>query len=166
VAWEEPVRGIAEMRDVPEDVRSEFSSRTRAVEDRIEEKLERFAEQMERDPTPRERWRLEREAVTDSRPSKSHGEDAASLHREWAERAIAIGHQPERIVAAAVLPTRDGRALDVATRELVVAKALEALAESQSTWRPAELVRELAAAVPTDVTVAAETLVLARPGRR
>jgi hypothetical protein len=31
VAWEEPVRGIAEMRDVPEDVRSEFSSRTRAV---------------------------------------------------------------------------------------------------------------------------------------
>jgi conjugative relaxase-like TrwC/TraI family protein len=159
VAWEEPVRGIAEMRYVGEDVRSEFSSRTRAVEDRIEEKLDRFAEQMERDPTPRERWRLEREAVTDSRPSKSHGEDAASLHLEWAERAIAIGHQPERIVAAAVLPTRDRRALDVATRQLAVAKALEALAESQSTWRPAELVRELAAAVPTDVTVPAETLV-------
>ncbi|MGI8807700.1 MAG: MobF family relaxase [Acidimicrobiales bacterium] len=159
VAWEEPVRGIAEMRDVPEDVRHEFSSRTRAVEERIEEKLERFAEQMERDPTPRERWRLEREAVTDSRPSKSHGEDAASLHLEWAERARALGHEPERIVAAATSPTRDGRALDVATRAVVVGQALEALAESQSAWRPAELVRELAAAVPTDVTVPAETLV-------
>ncbi|MDQ6727273.1 MAG: relaxase domain-containing protein [Actinomycetota bacterium] len=158
VAWEEPVRGIAEMRDVPQDVRSEFSSRTRAVEERIEEKLERFAEQMERDPTPRELWRLEREAVTDSRPSKSHGEDAASLHLEWAERAMALGHDPERIVAAAVLPTRDGRALDVATRALVVARALDALADAQSAWRPAELVRELAAAVPTDVTVPAHHL--------
>jgi conjugative relaxase-like TrwC/TraI family protein len=159
VAWEEPVRGIAEMRDVPEEVRSEFSSRTRAVEDRIEEKLERFAEAMERDPTPRERWRLEREAVTDSRPSKSHGDDTASLHREWAERALAIGHEPELVVAAAVSPTGQGRALDAVTRELVVARALDALAESQSTWRPAELVRELAAAVPTDVTVGADALV-------
>jgi conjugative relaxase-like TrwC/TraI family protein len=159
VAWGEPVRGIAEMRDVPEDVRAEFSSRTRDLEDRIEEKLERFAVQMDRDPTPRERWRLEREAVTDSRPSKSHGEDAASLHREWAERAMVIGHDPELLVAAAVSPTRDGPALDVAIRELVVAQALDALADSQSTWRPAELVRELAAAVPTDVTVPAETLV-------
>jgi conjugative relaxase-like TrwC/TraI family protein len=159
VAWEEPVRGIAEMRDVPEDVRSEFSSRTRAVEDRIEEKLERFAEQMERDPTPRERWRLAREAVTDSRPSKSHGEDAASLHREWVERAVAIGHEPQLLVADVLSPTRHERALDVATRDLVVDRALDALAESQSTWRPAELVRELAAAVPPDVTVGAETLV-------
>ena len=159
VTWEEPVRGIAEMRDVPQDVRSEFSSRTRAVEDRIEEKIARFAEQMERDPTPRERWRLEREAVTDSRPSKSHGEDAASLHLEWAERAIALGHDPERIVAAAGLPARDERALDIATRALVVARALDAMAEAQSAWRPAELVRELAAAVPTDVTAPAHDLV-------
>jgi conjugative relaxase-like TrwC/TraI family protein len=158
VAWEEPVRGIAEMRDLPEELRSEFSSRTRAVEDRIEEKLERFTDQMERDPTPRERWRLEREAVTDSRPSKTHGEDAASLHREWAERAIAMGHEPELVVAASVSPMRDERALDAATRELVVARALEALADAQSTWRPAELVRELAAAVPTDVAAPAETL--------
>src|SRR5947209_4277216 len=158
VAWEEPANGIAEMRDVPRDVREEFSSRTRAVEERIEEKLERFSEQMQRDPTPRERWRLEREAVTDSRPAKSHGDDAQSLHEEWAERARAIGYEPERLVADPV-PTRLARALDGATRELVVAQALDALAERQSSWRPAELVRELAAAVPTDVAVPADVLV-------
>ena len=32
-------------------------------------------------------------------------------------------------------------------------RALVALAEGQSTWRPAQLVRELAAQVPTDVTI-------------
>lgn len=158
VAWEEPVNGIAEMRDVPRGVREEFSSRTRAMEDRIEEKLERFSEQMQRDPTPRERWRLEREAVTDSRPPKSHGEDAVSLHEDWTERARAIGYEPERLVVEAV-SARNGRALDDISRERVAAQALEVLAARQSSWRPAELVRELAAAVPTDVAVPADVLV-------
>jgi len=158
VAWQAPVNGIAEMRDVGDDVRQEFSSRTRAVEERIEDKLEHFAESFERNPTPRERWRLERDAVTDCRPSKSHGEDAQALHAEWAERAIAIGHAPDQLVAAAVSPERIDRVLDDLDAEAVVAQALDALTESQSTWRPAELVRELAAAIPTDVTVASRDL--------
>ncbi|HEV2809783.1 MAG TPA: MobF family relaxase [Acidimicrobiales bacterium] len=158
VAWEEPANGIAEMSDVPEEVRTEFSSRTRAVRARIEEKLEHFTEQLQREPTPRERWRLEREAVTDSRPAKSHGDDAQSLHQAWGERGRAIGYAPERL-AATLGPTPAGRALDDATAERVVTQALEALADRQSAWRPAELVRELAAAVPTDVAVPAETLV-------
>ncbi|MBW3654271.1 MAG: hypothetical protein KY433_11985 [Actinobacteria bacterium] len=44
---------------------------------------------------------------------------------------------------------------DVAARRAVRAP----LAERQSSWRPAELVRELAAAVPTDVAVPADVLV-------
>ncbi len=158
VAWDEPVNGIAEMRDVPEVVRNEFSSRTRAVRARIEEKLEHFCEQLQREPTPRERWRLEREAVTDSRPAKSHADDAQSLHEAWAERGRAIGYDPQQLVGKFV-PTQAGRGLDDATGERVVAQAFEALTERQSSWRSAELVRELAAAVPTDVAVPAETLV-------
>jgi conjugative relaxase-like TrwC/TraI family protein len=158
VAWEEPVNGIAEMRDVPRHVREEFSSRTRAVEDRIEEKLERFSEQMQRDPTPRERWRLEREAVTDSRPAKSHADDAQALHEEWTDRARTIGYEPERLIVE-VASARSGRALDDISRERVAAQALDALTERQSSWRPAELVRELAAAVPTDVALPADVLV-------
>jgi conjugative relaxase-like TrwC/TraI family protein len=158
VAWKEPANGIAEMRDVPEEVRLEFSSRTRAVRDRIEEKLEHFREELQREPTPRERWRLQREAVTDSRPAKSHGDDAQSLHQAWGERGRAIGYAPESL-AATFGPTPAGRALDDATADRVVTQALEALADRQSTWRPAEVVRELAAAVPTEVAVPAETLV-------
>jgi hypothetical protein len=47
---------------------------------RIDEKLDRFVETMGREPTLRERWQLEREAATDSRPAKAHGVDAARLH--------------------------------------------------------------------------------------
>lgn len=159
VAWEEPVNGIAEMRAVPEDVRAEFSSRTRAVEARIEEKLDHFAEQFQRQPTPRERWRLEREAVTDSRPAKSHGDDAQTLHEQWADRAQAMGYEPEPLVSRVGREHERRDIIDQSTRGQVVAKALDALAARQSTWRPAELVRELAAAVPTDVAVAAEDLV-------
>ncbi|MFP5379194.1 MAG: hypothetical protein ACLGHP_05510, partial [Vicinamibacteria bacterium] len=75
-----------------------------------------------------------------------HGEDAVALHWEWSERALAMGHEPEPLVAQVLAHPSAGRVLDGATRDQIVADALEALAESQSTWRPAELVRELAAA--------------------
>ena len=54
---------------------------------------------------------------------------------------------------------RARRGIKDADRDQIVDQALGALAERQSTWRPAELVRELAGAVPTDVTVPAEMLV-------
>ena len=80
VRWKEPEHGIAEIADVPEAVLTEFSTRTAAVARRIDEKLDRFVETMGREPTPRERWQLEREAAMDSRPAKAHGVDAESLH--------------------------------------------------------------------------------------
>ena len=155
VEWEDPVNGVAEMRAVPEELREEFSSRTAEVERRIEDKLERFEESFERAPTPRERWRLEREAVVDSRPHKAHDVDAESLHDEWAERARMIGHEPERVVAIVVAQAERVRSLDDLDPEALTARALAALEESQSTWRAAELVRELAAALPPDVAVPA-----------
>jgi conjugative relaxase-like TrwC/TraI family protein len=74
VRWHEPANGIAELRDVPEHVLAEFSQRTDAIDARIDEKLERFIETLDRQPTPRERWQLEREAVLDSRPAKSEAD--------------------------------------------------------------------------------------------
>ena len=58
--------------EVAEALLAEFSTRTAAVTRRIDDKLDRFIETMGREPTPRERWRLEREAATDSRP-RTHG---------------------------------------------------------------------------------------------
>ena len=158
VEWQAPVNGIAEMRGLAPELLEEFSSRTAAVERRVEEKLERFEESFERAPTPRERWRLEREAVVESRPAKAHDLDAEALHAEWAQRALAIGREPQRTIEAAVSEPARRPSLDAVDLDQVVVRALAALSESQSAWRPAELVRELAAAVPSDVGVAAAEL--------
>lgn len=159
VTWQAPVHGIAEMDSVSAELLAQFSSRTEAIAQRFEDKLERYAEVIGHAPSPRQRWLLEREAVTDSRPAKGHGLDAESLHQQWADQARAVGHDPARVVADAIEPEAKHRRLDARVQEAVVTGALASLSERQSTWRPAELVRELAAAVPTDVGVAPERLV-------
>ena len=111
VGWQEPLNGIAEMADVPDAVLEEFSTRTAAVQHRVDEKLDRFIDTMGREPTARERWQLEREAVIDSRPAKHHPADAGSLHAGWVEQLKTLGHRPEQVVRDAINQTR-GRDLN------------------------------------------------------
>ena len=152
VEWQPVENGIAEMAHVPDAVLEEFSARTAGVQRRIDEKLDRFIDTLDRDPTPRERWRLEREAVIDSRPAKSHALDAAALHAGWVDQVEAVGHQPALLVYDAVDRTR-GRQLDHETSIETMHQAIESLSERQSSWRPAELTREIAAALPTDIHI-------------
>ena len=157
VRWHEPVNGIAELVDVPDELRGGFSQRTREVDERLEAKLERFVDTYGREPTPRERWRLERDAVTDSRPTKT-SPDASALRHEWLEQLRALGMTPEQLLGDTVGRVSAMPELDPPGWDAVVAEALTSLAEQQSTWRPAELVRELAAAVPSNLGVPAESL--------
>ncbi len=152
VEWGPVTNGIAEIAHVPPEVLEEFSARTADVQRRIDEKLDRFLDTLDRDPTPRERWRLEREAVLDSRPPKAHDLDAATLHRDWAERVEALGHTPERLVRSATNRVH-GLRLDNRTTEQMIDQAIETLSAKQSTWRPAELTREIAAAMPTNTII-------------
>ena len=135
-----------------------LDARTAGVQRRIDEKLDRFIDTFERDPTPRERWRLEREAVVDSRPPKAHDIDAATLHDGWCSQIETLGLEPHQVVEQVVdwvAPHEiDGPVLFKACHD-----AIKALAEKQSTWRPAELTREIAAAVSTDNTFHAEAMV-------
>ena len=159
VRWEVPENGIAEIVDVAEGLRVEFSRRSGDVQRRTDEKLDRFADSMGREPTPRERWRLEREAVLDSRPAKPKALDAEVLHRRWAEQTAALGLDPAEVVEAAVGHVPPGLGIDRSAAAMVVDRAMTTITEGQSTWRPAELVRELAAAVPTTNGVEADRLV-------
>ncbi|MCP3860134.1 MAG: relaxase domain-containing protein, partial [Phycisphaeraceae bacterium] len=158
VDWQPVVNGIAEIAGMNDDVLEEFSARTAGVQRRIDEKLDRFIETFERDPTPRERWRLEREAVIDSHPPKAHDIDAATLHDGWRSQVEALGLHPHKVVEQVVdwvAPNQvDDPVLFKGCQD-----AIEALSEKQSTWRPAELTREIAAAIPTDNTFHAETMV-------
>ena len=159
VRWKEPEHGIAEMADVPEPLLAEFSTRTAAVARRIDEKLDRFVETMGREPTPRERWRLEREAAMDSRPAKAHGVDAESLHAQWAEQTRALGLEPAAVVADATRQVVGQSDVDRSTMASMVDLAIGNISEKQSSWRPTEILRELAAVVPTDAAVPAGQLV-------
>lgn len=157
VRWRDPTNGIAEIADVPEPVLREFSQRTEAIAARIEDTLERFYDTYDRALTPRERWRLERDAVLHSRPNKQDT-DPLTLDKEWAERAHELGITPERLVAEATGRARGVDQNGDAVRAQIGDAALAAVADKQSTWRVAELVRELAAAVPTDVAMPAQGL--------
>jgi conjugative relaxase-like TrwC/TraI family protein len=158
VRWQPPEHGISEIADIDPDVLAEFSQRTNDVQRRLDEKLSRFRKDLERDPTANERWKLEREAAVDSRPAKPHGPTPAELRREWRERTRALGRDPKRLIESVVSRQRLIEAIDSGTAVLLVEEALGSLGERQSTWRPAELVRELAASVPTSVTVDSEQL--------
>ena len=159
VRWQTPENGIAEMDGVPSEVLDELSQRTRQVEARLDRKLDRFRDTFDRDPTPQERWQLEREAVLDSRPSKSHVGEHVDLRWEWAERVEGVGFDPKGVVDGAVggLPA-PGR-LTAEVQVAMVDQALAALSAEQSTWRPSDLLRELARAVPTTVHVPQTELV-------
>ncbi len=153
VRWHQPEHGIAEMAGVDPEVLVEFSQRSRDIEQRAAAKLDRFRSDLAREPTPRERWRLEREAVLDSRPAKERRHSAAALHEGWRMRLRALGLEPHELVVNAVGRARSPTGIDQQAMLEMAEGALEALGERQSTWRPAEVVRELAAQVPTEVTV-------------
>jgi conjugative relaxase-like TrwC/TraI family protein len=153
LAWHQPEHGIAEIASIDNELLVEFSQRTRDVERRLVKKLDRFRTDLGRDPTDQERWRLEREAVVDSRPAKPHGPTPADLRQEWQERTMALGHDPSLVVRRAIGHRRGLDAIDERGASALTTTALTSLGERQSTWRPAELVRELAAAVPTMMAV-------------
>jgi conjugative relaxase-like TrwC/TraI family protein len=153
VEWHQPEHGIAEIAGIDGDLLAEFSQRTRDVERRLGEKLGRFQTHLGRDPSDRERWKLEREAVVDSRPARSHGPTPTDLRQEWQQRTVALGHDPRLVVQRAIGRQRGLDVIDDRVAEMLATTALASLGERQSSWRPAELVRELAAAVPTRMAV-------------
>ena len=158
VEWRDPVNGIAEMSGIDDEVLEHFSRRTSDVEVRLQVKLDRFRDALGREPTVRERWRLEREAVTDSRPSKPKSSSARELHETWRHQLSRDGIEPETLIHNITerQPTRPADRVDNDEIQLL---ALHDLADRQSSWRPAELVGAVARAVPTTATLPANDVV-------
>jgi conjugative relaxase-like TrwC/TraI family protein len=158
VEWEKPEHGIAEIAGMPKQVLTAFSRRTSDIERRLAEKLDRFRTNLDREPTAKERWRLEREAVLDSRPGKPRSPSLDELREEWRGRVETMGLNPTRLVDRAVGRVRGRQGIDRYEAAWIVTEGLEALAGKQSSWRPAEVARELAAVVPTTVAADAKAV--------
>ena len=136
----------------------EFSARTQDIRRRLDDELDRFSDTMVRDPTPREPWKLEREAAIDSRPAKTHSVDAEVLHAGWVEQVRRLGHDPAVLVAQAVNQVVERGGIDRSTRLSMIDQTIVAMSEKQSTWRPTQVHRELAALVPTGTAASSEQL--------
>lgn len=143
VAWREVDNGIAEMAGIDREVLEVFSLRSGQVASRLELKLERFRATLGREPTERERWRLEREAVTDSRRGKPGPVDAAELRARWGAQLADLGLTQEALVGE-VLGRQLGSAPLVADEGRLAEQVVASLEAKRSTWRIAEVLRELA----------------------
>jgi conjugative relaxase-like TrwC/TraI family protein len=156
VEWEKREHGIAEIAGMPKEVLAGFSQRSNDIERRFRVKLERFGGRFLRGPTVKERWKLEREAVLESRPGKPRSPSLGELSEEWQQRVWGMGFDPQRLVGRAIGRRRRPQGIDRDEAARLVTEGLEVLVAKQSSWRPAELVRELAAVVPTTVTADAK----------
>lgn len=160
VSWRDPVNGIAEMDAVPDDVLDHFSRRTADVEVRLQTKLDRFRRELEREPNLRERWKLEREAVIDSRPPKRKGVPGPALHDTWRHELEGLGIDRHELVERATQRVR-GRRLGSDDLERASLLATADLIERRSSWRPTEFVGAVARALPTTIGLDADEVVTA-----
>ena len=102
---------------------------------------------------------LEREAGTDSRPAEAHAADAQSLHEGWAAQTPELGLEPADVIEHAIDQVAGRDVVDRATTLSMIDTAMATISEKQSSWRPTELLRELAALVPTDTVLSTARLV-------
>lgn len=158
VSWRDPVNGIAEMDAVPDEVLDHFSRRTGDVEVRLQTKLDRFRRELEREPNVRERWKLEREAVIDSRPPKRKGVGGPALHDTWRHELEALGIERHELANRATHRVR-GRGLGPDDLERASRLATADLIERQSSWRPSEFAGAVARALPTTIGLDADEVV-------
>jgi conjugative relaxase-like TrwC/TraI family protein len=159
VEWADPENCIAELVGMSGEVLSRFSSRTDQYEQRLQDKLDRFRATLGREPSERERWQLEREAVRDSRPRKDTSVTGDALSAKWRENLRALGVDPDELIRAVIGRHLEARGIGIDEGVDVVMAARIDLVESVSTWRTNDLVREVARRIPTDVTLSARALV-------
>ena len=110
VEWGPIVNGQAEIAGMPKDLLAVFSKRAAAIDDAMAVKLDEFRHREGRDPSPKERAAMEREASADTRGRKS-GLGVADLASRWQGEAADAGWTVERLVeqverAAPTVPRR------------------------------------------------------------
>jgi conjugative relaxase-like TrwC/TraI family protein len=158
VQWHAPDNGIAELAGIGEDVLARFSTRTDQFETRLQDKLDRFRADLGREPSTVERWRLEREAVRDSRPRKDTTVTGTVLSARWRDNLATLGLDADALTAAVIGRHVDPERITQLGAAEIAAAARAELIGSASTWRLNDLVREIARRIPTDTTADAELL--------
>lgn len=147
-----------EVVGVGADVRDMFSARTRAIGPKTQELIAQFTAANGREPSPLERTRLAQQATLLTRKGKSHaGESPEQRLERWAEQTRAEVGTTLAGIAESVLALRQdsGPAAEWSPRD-VIERALAQIAERDSTWTRADLMRAVSDALPGHLGVAPE----------
>ena len=134
-----------------------FSQRRADVDARFETKLERFETELGHAPTPQQRWKLEREAAVDSRPTKSAEHlDFGAWHQTITDHT---GMAPAELVHA-VTGSRDlAQSMTQATLDDMITATLGELSDAKSSWTRGDFKAEFARVLPPNLAVTPKQLV-------
>ena len=136
---------------ISSDLVDAFSQRRADVDARLEVKLDRFVTEFDREPTPQQKWKLEREAALDSRPSKSAEVlDFNGWHQTIAEHS---GMAPAELVRSVTGAEGLTQSMTQATLDEMVAATLGELSDSRSSWTRGDFKAEFARVLPPDLAV-------------
>jgi conjugative relaxase-like TrwC/TraI family protein len=147
--WDEKQDRPVDLSVILGELRTVFSERSAQVDTQLTELFERWRQENNgEDPDPRTISELERRAVVASRPGKTHGTDAATLHHEWVEQARAAGFDP------AALDRHRLQSLDPtgtqSSDEALITEALSRAQAESAAWLRADVARHLSNLVSTD----------------
>ncbi|MEZ5297015.1 MAG: MobF family relaxase [Ilumatobacteraceae bacterium] len=139
VAWTDIDKGQADIVGVPAELLEVFSKRAAQVDAAYERKLAEFWTREGRDPTPKERGALGREAAADTCGRKT-GAAAEDLRTVWRSEAATVGVTADTlaagIAAAAQTPS-------VVAQQVTVGGIVSELAERRSAWHRLDVTQAL-----------------------
>ncbi|WP_020578896.1 MobF family relaxase [Actinopolymorpha alba] len=144
-----------EIAGVSQQVCDLFSARTKVIKGELDKAVKTAEERLGRELTDVEIARLHKQITVNTRPGKTHdGEMTEERHDRWQaelKAAIATGLEPiadQAIAAVTAEPPSESREAPRWSPSAVCTTAVAAMAEQRSTWRRADLTREIEQRLP------------------
>lgn len=139
-----------EVVGVAADVIAMFSARSRQIGPKLEQLCREWTALYRREPTPLERTRLAQHATLLTRPSKAHdGETVADRLRRWeAQTREQMGAGLRAVADSVLIARQDAGPVEAWDPDDVVARAVDRVARTDSTWTRSDLMRAVSDALP------------------
>ena len=139
VTWTDIKKGQADIAGVPAELMEVFSKRAAQVDAAYEAKLAEFWTREGRDPTPKERGALGREAAADTRNRKI-GTAAEDLRTVWRREAGTVGVTADTLAAGIA---EAAQTQPVEPQRVTVGDVVAELAEGRSAWHRLDVTQAL-----------------------
>jgi conjugative relaxase-like TrwC/TraI family protein len=159
IAWDPVVKGQAEIAGT-EPMREAFSRRTKQMHDHYERLLGAWQQRHpDREPSEKERCRLERQAAKESRPAKDRAREPDEIALDCERRAAQIGLPDGQTLERKLLHSERGLAASALSEQELGRQAVLALVKEKAAWTREDVEREVAARLGHEQRRSAEPFV-------